>query len=118
MEMDGIGADRNDTRCIFKNAGFPDMGRVLMNHLSTGPFNATYYDDKAFDDLVMNAVNATTMADRIKYANEADEYFAKEHYILCLGGAEIQTDVFSTRVGGYAGEQWLRVIYPRVWLNE
>jgi hypothetical protein len=57
------------------------------------------------------------MEDRIKYAKEADKYFAEKHWILCLGGGEEMTDIFSTRIGGYKGEQWYRVAYPRMWLT-
>jgi peptide/nickel transport system substrate-binding protein len=118
MEMEAIGFDKNDERTIFKNAGFPDINRVQMNLLSSSPFDAIFHNDATLDGLVNKAVNATTMADRIKYANEADTYFAEQHYILCFGGGEEMIDVFSKRVGGYNGEQWYRVAYPRIWLNE
>jgi ABC-type transport system substrate-binding protein len=117
MEMESIGFDKGDERVIFKNAGFPDMGRVQMNLLSTSPFDAIFHDDKTFDDLFNKSVTAPTMAERIKYAKEADRYFAEQHWILCIGGGEEMTDIFSTRVGGYRGEQWFRVAYPRVWLT-
>ncbi|MDR0518483.1 MAG: ABC transporter substrate-binding protein [Clostridiales Family XIII bacterium] len=118
MEMEQAGFSKDDPRTIFKNAGFTTLIRVQLGYITGATMDAVFANDPKFDELVKNAMTANTMADRIKYAKDADKYFAEQHWILQLGGSEQMTDVFSARLGGYNGEQWYRIVYPRIWVAQ
>ena len=54
-------------------------------------------------------------------AKEVDEYFAEQHYVAFVEGADLVYSFVSDRVGGYAGERlWKNwntsQILARIWV--
>jgi peptide/nickel transport system substrate-binding protein len=118
MEMDQLGTAPDNQMCIFKNAGFSSLTRVQMNWLSDSPFNSVKQDDPGFDEMIRNITAATTIDDRNEAAKIADQYFADQHWILQLGGAEVMNDFFSSKIGGFQGQCWWRSAYGHMWVNK
>jgi len=123
MEMMSIGYDESDPRCIFDSPGKYTVNYVMMYFRTGGNSDSIFHNDATFNGLCDQCNTATTMADRIKYAQELDEYFVEQHWILQLGSAEKVSSFFSSRVGGYTGERlnknWnITPILSSIWVTD
>jgi peptide/nickel transport system substrate-binding protein len=122
MEMRQIGFDKNNTSSIFVSQGKTRLMEIIANFKSDGSDDSIFAHDTAFDKMLDDLNTSTTMADAEKLAKEADLYFAKQHWVLVLGGGERFTTFVSSRIGGYSGERlwknWNQnYVFPRIWVT-
>ena len=123
MEQGMIAADSADARQYNCYAGgFEQFNLVKMMVANGGLSSGYFYDDPQFD-AAMEAYNtAQTVAEQEAAAKILDEIFTTGHWCVTIGGAQSQTQMISSRLGGYNGEtlygdQHLRTMLAHLYIK-
>ena len=123
MAQGMIAADASDMRQYNCYAGgFGEFNLVKMMVANGGLSSGYFYDDPAFD-AAMEAYNtAQTVAEQEAAAQILDEIFTTGHWCVTIGGAQSQTQMISSRLGGYNGEtlygdQHLRTMLAHLYIK-
>ena len=123
MEQGMIAADSADARQYNCYAGgFGEFMLVKMMVANGGLSSGYFYDDPQFD-AAMEAYNtAQTVAEQEAAAQILDEIFTTGHWCVTIGGAQSQTQMISSRLGGYHGEtlygdQHLRTMLAHLYIQ-
>lgn len=123
MEQGMIAADSADARQYNCYAGgFEQFNLVKMMVANGGLSSGYFYDDPEFD-AAMEAYNAAqTVAEQEAAAQILDEIFTTGHWCVTIGGAQSQTQMISSRLGGYNGErlygdQYLRTMLAHLYIK-
>ena len=123
MEQGMIAADFDDARQFSCYAGgFEDSMLVKMMVVNGGLSSGYFYDDAEFD-AAWEAYNAAqTVAEQEEAAKTLDEIFTTGHWCVLIGSPSSQTQMISTRIGGYNGEtlygeQHLRTMLAHLYIK-
>lgn len=123
MEQGMIAADSADSRQYNCYAGgFGEFNLVKMMVANGGLSSGYFYDDPEFDAAMDAYNNAQTVAEQEEAAQILDEIFTTGHWCVTLGGAQSQTQMISSRLGGYNGEtlygdQHLRTMLAHLYIQ-
>lgn len=123
MEQGMIAADSADSRQYNCYAGgFGEFNLVKMMVANGGLSSGYFYDDPEFDAAMDAYNNAQTVAEQEEAAQILDEIFTTGHWCVTLGGAQSQTQMISSRFGGYNGEtlygdQHLRTMLAHLYIQ-
>lgn len=123
MEQGMIAADSADSRQYNCYAGgFGEFNLVKMMVANGGLSSGYFYDDPEFDAAMDAYNNAQTVAEQEEAAQILDEIFTTGHWCVTLGGAQSQTQMISSRLGGYHGEtlygdQHLRTMLAHLYIQ-
>ena len=105
MEQGMIAADESDPRQYNCYAGgFEEFMLVKMMVANGGLSSGYFYDDPEFDAAMEAYQSAQTVAEQEAAAKTLDEIFTTGHWCVTIGGAKSQTQLISSRIGGYHGE--------------
>ena len=105
MEQGMIAADDTDPRQYNCYAGgFEEFMLVKMMVANGGLSSGYFYDDPEFDAAMEAYQNAQTVSEQEEAAKILDEIFTTGHWCVTIGGATSQTQLISSRIGGYHGE--------------
>ncbi len=123
MAQGMIAADKEDPRQYNCYAGgFEEFMLVKMMVANGGLSSGYHYDIPEFD-AAMEAYNAAqTVAEQEAAAKILDEIFTTGHWCVTIGGAQSQTQMISSRLGGYNGEtlygdQHLRTMLAHLYIK-
>lgn len=123
MEQGMIAADPDDARQYNCYAGgFGEFMLVKMMVANGGLSAGYFYDDPEFDAAMDAYNNAQTVAEQEAAAQILDEIFTTGHWCVAIGGASSQTQLISSRIGGYHGEtlygeQHLRTMLAHLYIQ-
>jgi peptide/nickel transport system substrate-binding protein len=109
MEMQQIGYDESNDKSIFVSSGKSRIMEISNLFGTGGAANSIFNNDPIFDEMHDKLNRAETLEEAEGISKEMDLYFAKQHWVLHLGGGEVFTTFVSSRIGGYTGE--------RLWKN-
>lgn len=108
-EMQAIGLDHEDDRCIPGTVCLYSLSGGIQNYASFGNNNnGALYDDE-LDALCNEVLNAETIEEQTAAAKALDQYVGEQHYTIQCGPCEQVNSFISSRVGGYEGQ--------RLWKN-
>ena len=121
-EMQAVGADFNDPRCIPGTVCLYNLSGGIQNYASFGNNNNGALQDPVLDEICTRLMNATTMEEQTEIALEEDLYVAQQHYTIQCGPCERVNSFISGRIGGYSGERlwknWnVTTILTNIWVN-
>ena len=121
-EMQAIGLDQNDNRCIPGTVCLYNISGGIDNYASFGNNNNGALNDPTLDQLIRDLQAAATIEEQIERAKAEDLYAAQQHYTIQCGPCERVNSYISGRVGGYAGERlwknWnVTTILTNIWVN-
>lgn len=108
-EMQSLGHDLTSVYSIIASAGTTSITYVPEYYSAGGSQDGIGWDDDYFNELIASFKAAETMDEAAEIGQEMDTYFAEQHLVLYLGGAEQISSFISGRIGGYDGE--------RLWKN-
>ena len=123
MAQGMIAADREDPRQYNCYAGgFEEFNLVKMMVANGGLSSGYHYDIPEFDAAMEAYANAQTVAEQEAAAQILDEIFTTGHWCVTIGGAQAQTQMISSRIGGYNGEtlygdQHLRTMLAHLYIK-
>lgn len=122
-EMQAVGMDRNDNRCIPGTTCLYNISGGVQNYASWGNNNNGALEDDTLDALITDLQNATTIADQIKAAKAEDLYVAQQHYTIQCGPCEIVSAFVSGRVQGLSGERIFKnwndtTVLTHLWVSD
>lgn len=123
MEQGMIAADSSAVEQYNCYAGgFEEYNLVKMMVVNGGLSSGYFYDDPEFDAAVEAYTNAQTVAEQEEAAQTLDRIFTTGHWCVTLGGAASQTQLISSRIGGYHGEtlygdQHLRTMLAHLYIQ-
>ena len=121
VESAQVAHDPNTTSCYLSMAGATRF-KLLFNSFRSGQSGNTIHADDPYIDEMLDRFNTVqTLAEQEAVAKEVDEYFAEQHYVAFVEGADLVYSFVSDRVGGYAGERlWKNwntsQILARIWV--
>ena len=124
MEQGMIAADFDDERQYNCYAGgFEEANLVKMMVVNGGLSSGYFYDDAEFDAAWEAYNNAQTVAEQEEAAKTMDEIFSAGHWCVLLGSPSSQTQMISSRIGGYNGEtlygeQHLRTFLAHLYIEK
>lgn len=124
MEHNSIVTTEGDTRCFNGYAGNFSSISDAYGMTCTGGFGyGLFHNNTVYDDLMTSLQNATDLASAAEYAQQMDEIFITEHWILTFGGCTTASEFMSGRIGGYTGETVynlsnMRTIFARLWVTD
>lgn len=103
FEAKTIGNDEHDTRSSASTgvAATSSLTAAQNQTLDGGWASALWNGDAEYASLLDSLANATTLADQNQYAQEADLYYAEQHWAVHLSGLKTVSEFFSTRLQGY-----------------
>lgn len=104
-EMQAVGMDRTDNRCIPGTTCLYNISGGVQNYASWGNNNNGALEDDKLDELIMALQNATTIEEQIAAAKAEDLYVGQQHYTIQCGPCEIVSAFVSGRVQGLSGER-------------
>ena len=122
-EMQAIGMDKTDNRCIPGTVCLYSMNQASQSYLSYGNNNNGAFNDPEMDALFEALTSSQTLEEQVANAKAADEYVAQQHYTIQCGPCEKVNSYISSRIGGYSGERlwknWnVTTILTNIWVNE
>ena len=123
MAQGMIAADPEDARQYNCYAGgFEEFSLVKMMVANGGLSSGYFYDIPEFDAAMDAYNNAQTVAEQEEAAQILDEIFTTGHWCVTIGGAQSQTQMISSRLGGYNGEtlygdQHLRTMLAHLYIK-
>ena len=123
MAQGMIAADDTDPRQYNCYAGgFEDFFIVTMMVQNGGLSAGYFYDEPEFDAAIEAYNSAQTVAEQEAAAQIMDEIFTTGHWCVTIGGAQSQTQLISSRIGGYHGEtlygeQHLRTMLAHLYIQ-
>ena len=122
-EMQAVGSDVNDPRCIPGTVCLYNLSGGIQNYASFGNNNNGALRDPVLDEMCTRLMNATTIEEQTATALEEDLYVAQQHYTIQCGPCERVNSFISGRIGGYSGERlwknWnVTTILTNIWVNE
>jgi len=123
MAQGMIAADREDPRQYNCYAGgFEEFNLVKMMVANGGLSSGYHYDIPEFDAAMEAYANAQTVSEQEAAAQILDEIFTTGHWCVTIGGAQAQTQMISSRIGGYNGEtlygdQHLRTMLAHLYIK-
>ncbi len=123
MAQGMIAADESDPRQYNCYAGgFEEFNLVKMMVANGGLSSGYFYDEPEFDAAMEAYTNAQTVAEQEAAAQILDEIFTTGHWCVTIGGAQSQTQMISSRFGGYNGEtlygdQHLRTMLAHLYIK-
>ncbi len=123
MAQGNIAADKDDPRQYNCYAGgFPEFTMVKMMVANGGLSSGYHYDNPEFDAAIDAYNAAQTVAEQEAAAQTLDRIFTTGHWCVTIGGAQAQTQMISSRFGGYNGEalygeQHLRTMLAHLYIK-
>lgn len=122
MEMQAQGKDMNNEISIFGSGGATNITGIARYYTKDGSENSTGYDDPEFEAMLDEFNACSTLDEAIEVGKKMDTYWAEQHLVLYMGGAEQFNCFFSSRIQGYSGERlwknWNSTqILARIWVN-
>jgi peptide/nickel transport system substrate-binding protein len=122
-EMTSVGADATNPACVFFNIAATNVNNGFNYAYSTGTWNYIHQTtDQGLDDALNAMKQATTLSDVVTNAQKADELYTDAHYLLAISSAEQVTNLYSSRVQGFSGNEPLNLdqgfVYSRLWVSD
>ena len=123
MAQGAIAADISDERLYNAYAGgFESSNLVKMMVVNGGLSSGYFYDEPEFDAAWEDFNNAQTVAEQEAAAKVMDEIFTTGHWCVLIGSPSSQTQMISSRIGGYNGEtiygeQHLRTMLAHLYIK-
>jgi peptide/nickel transport system substrate-binding protein len=122
-EMQAVGLDTTDTRCIAGTCCLYALSGGIQNYASFGNNNNGAINDSKLDDLIVTLQNATTIAEQTEAAQAEDLYVAQQHYTIQCGPCETVSSFVSSRIGGLGSERIFKnwndtTVLTHIWVND
>ncbi len=108
-EMQAIGLDTSDNRCIPGTVCLYNIAGGVQNYASFGNNNNGAFADDKLDAMINDLLAAQTIEEQTAAAQAEDLYVAGQHYTIQCGPCEQVSSFISSHVGGYQGQ--------RLWKN-
>jgi ABC-type transport system substrate-binding protein len=121
MEMISVTTSATDNRPMASTYGGAEGVSVLGITLSSSGSNyGVRHNCQEFEDLIVEAQQATTMEARAEAAQKLDELYVTNHWLICLGGLRVYTEYVSSAIQGYQGTRittnnWGGNVVAHVW---
>jgi peptide/nickel transport system substrate-binding protein len=124
MEHNSIVTDESDTRAYNSFAGsFSDSSSVWGMTVTGGFGSGLFHYNDEYDQAYENLTAATDMESAAQYAQQMDEIFSTQHWIITFGGVPSCSEFISSRLGGYTGAEiynnsQMHTILARLWATD
>ncbi len=122
QDMTAVGADATDVNSVFYTTALTALTNLQNSVSSTGALNYVHQQDDEVDALIESVVSAGDTETQIAAANELDETYMSQHYILLITYSEPSSSLYRSNVHGinncnlYVNYLW-GYIYARTWVD-
>lgn len=118
ITLNGVIRDPANRDTFFQGAG--NFSSLNIPTMVLKPENGFYYENDEFLGLMDQLSQADTLDSLNELANRMDLIYAREHWIVALGGTTQIKSFVSSHIGGYTGEKLrananMRTVTARLW---